>query len=72
MKTITYDGPGDRLRLPSGREIARGESDEVTDADADAAETNPHIHVTVDPDGTTDESEAGTGEGPTDNTDEES
>lgn len=72
MKTITYDGPGHRLRLPSGRALTRGETSEVTDADAEAVQAAPHIHVTVDPDGTTDESEADPGEGPTDNTDEES
>lgn len=65
MKTITYDGPGGRLRLPSGRELARGETGEVTDADAEAVQAAPNIHVTVDNGGTTEsKSEAGTGEGP--------
>lgn len=36
MRQVTYRGPGHRLRTASGRELARGERGEVTDADADA------------------------------------
>ncbi len=76
MKNITYNGPGHLLRFPkSGRELARGETAEVANAEAEYAQAAPNIDVTVEDDadsgdalGTDQPSEADTGEGhqPTD------
>lgn len=64
MRNLTFNGPGHRLRLPSGRTVDRGDTGEVTDADAKAADTAPNVDVTI----TSSKSEpaaADGGEGPT-------
>lgn len=51
MKRIRYDGPGHML-VAAGREIPRGESDEVPDKVAAQLAASPHINVTVEPEAT--------------------
>lgn len=53
MRKLTFHGPAHRLRLPSGREVDRGETGEVTNDDADAAEAADNVNVTVHQDGDT-------------------
>lgn len=61
MRNLEYHGPGDRLRLPSGRTVDRGQTAEVTNDDAAAAEASSRQHVTITD--LQDDTPAATGEG---------
>lgn len=53
MREITFNGPQDGLRLPSGRIVRRGVRTEVTNDDAEYAGRSDHdvtVHRTEDDD----------------------
>lgn len=60
MKNLTYHGPGVLLRV-AGREIPRGGTEQVPNADAERLLEDPNYDVTVTE--TDDEPEAEIGEG---------